>query len=184
MHIAITGTHGIGKTTLLRDLIDARPDFHAVAEPFEMFEVSDAFVDGPNLEDFERQLEQSCELILSSRDESCVIFDRCPLDFIAYLEAMSEAEGQEWMPSGKQLARIEPAMQMLDLIVFVPLPERDEIAGSIEYPKLRRDVDQKLKTMLEEDEFGFLDDGLAMLDVSGTREKRVAKVVARLAIGG
>ncbi|GAB5486410.1 MAG: hypothetical protein Pars93KO_28440 [Parasphingorhabdus sp.] len=180
MRIAVTGTHGIGKTTLIEDLVEAGTVFEAVPEPFLVFQSDTAFVDGPSTDEFEEQLNQSCNLILGSTTENSLIFDRCPVDFLAYLDVMSDEEGFEWTPSGKQLARIEQTMEALDLFIFVPLLEDDEITGSIEYPKLRRKVDERLKSILRDDEFGLFENGLSMLEVSGSRKKRVAKALAKL----
>lgn len=181
MRIAVTGTHGIGKTTLVEDLANTTKQFDVVPEPLFVFENDAAFVDGPNLDDLEEQLNQSCDLILDSSIDRSVIFDRCPIDFLAYLDTMSEAEGVEWSPSAKQLARIERAMQTFDLVILIPLLDDDEIAGQIEFPRLRYKVDVRLKSILRDDDLGFLESGLPLLEVFGSREQRVAKARAGLA---
>jgi len=181
MRIAVIGAHGTGKTTLVEDLAQAADSFDAVPEPLFVFESDAAFVDGPNLEDFEEQLDQSCDLILKASTNSGLIFDRCPIDYLAYLEVVSDAEGFEWTPSAKLLARIERAMGTFDLIIFVPLLGDDEIAENIEYPKLRREVDARLTSMLRDDDFGFFENGLSLLEVFGSRKQRVAKVLDGLA---
>ncbi len=89
MRIAVTGTHGIGKTTLVEDLAEASARFEAVPEPFILFQSDAAFVDGPSTDDFEEQLTQSCTLILDATTKQDFIFDRCPLDFLAYLDVVS-----------------------------------------------------------------------------------------------
>ena len=182
MRIAVTGTHGVGKTTLVEDISDAAGQFEAIPEPFVVFQSDTAFVNGPNADDFEDQLNQSCDLILESAAERDTVFDRCPVDFLAYLDVMSEAEGHEWTPSPKQLARIERTLEMLDLIVFVPLLDEDEISESIEYPKLRRRVDSRLKSILRDDELGLFESDVSLLEVFGQRQGRVATVLACLPV--
>ncbi|MCR9087836.1 MAG: ATP-binding protein [Rhodobacteraceae bacterium] len=180
MRIAVTGTHGIGKTTLVEDIAGSASQFEAIPEPFIVFQNDAAFVNGPNSDDFEDQLNQSCDLILGSTIDRDLVFDRCPIDFLGYLDVLSEAEGHEWMPSPKQLARIERTLETLDLIVFAPLLDDDEIMESIEYPKLRRKVDERLKSILRDDELSFFESRLRLLEVVGPRQDRVAKVLAEL----
>ena len=183
MRIAVTGTHGVGKTTLIEDLAEENAQLEVVPEPFVLFQSDAAFVDGPNTDGFEEQLNQSCDLILDRTDERKLVFDRCPIDFLAYLDAISAAEGAEWTPSPKQFARIERALEALDLIVFVPLLDDDEIAGNIEYPKLRQEVDARLKSILKDDELGLFEMSLPVLEVFGQRQQRVAMVIDGLPMG-
>ena len=182
MRIAVTGTHGTGKTTLIEDFAAACGRFETVPEPCWVFPESGmAFADGPTTADLEEQLEQSCALILESADGQDIIFDRCPLDFLAYLDVVSGAEGFEWTPHGKLMARIDSALASLDLVVFVPLLRHDEIKVRIEYPRLRRLVDARLKSMLRDDDLGSLGTGLRVLRVSGSRHQRVANLLAKVA---
>ena len=156
MRIAVSGTHGVGKTTLVEDFAAARRDVLLVPEPYWlMAEEGVPFADGPSSADLELQLERSCALILADAEEEEVIFDRSPIDFLAYLEVVSEDEGFEWFPTGKLLARIEKALARLDLLVFVPLMQPDDIAVAIEYPALRKKVDARLKSIIRKDELGL-----------------------------
>ena len=109
-----------------------------------------------------------------------MVFDRCPLDFIAYLDVVSAAEGHEWLPQGRLLHRIDKALATLDLVVFVPLQQPDEIRVTIEFPQLRSQVDRRLKTMLRRDDLGLLAQGPSILEVSGSREQRIAQVIDAL----
>lgn len=181
MRIAVTGTHGTGKTTLIGDFVAAHPGYESVPEPYWLLDQRDMpFADGPTAADLEQQLHQSCRLILEHAGERDVVFDRCPLDFLAYLDIVSADEGFEWLPQGSLLGRIDRALATLDLVVFVPLLQRDEIEVPIEYPKLRARVDRRLKAMLRQDDLGLLQDGPRILEVSGTRAGRVAQMAGAL----
>jgi hypothetical protein len=181
MRIAVTGTHGSGKTTLIDDFLDGHRQYAHAQEPYwELAQEGLPFADGPTVDDLADQLQQSARLILASADRD-MIFDRCPLDFIAYLDVVSEEEGDEWTPSGKLLARIEAALATLDLIVFLPLSRPDEIRTEIEYPTLRRAVDERLKLVLREDALGLLEDGPRIIEISGPPSARLAQLAAAIA---
>lgn len=174
MRIAVVGTHGSGKTTLIDDFIDGHRGYAHMQEPYwELAQRGVTFADGPSLDDLAEQLEQSVGMILAAQGEADIVFDRCPLDFIAYLEVLGEKEGIDWTPSGKLLGGIEKALATLDLIAFLPLSAPDEIATTIEYPRLRRAVDLRLKAIIREDALGLLADGLAVLEIRGSRTERV-----------
>ncbi|WP_073056894.1 AAA family ATPase [Kaistia soli] len=182
MRIAVTGTHGSGKTTLIEDFVATHPAYEAVAEPYwRLAERGIAFSAKPTVADFEAQLAESCRLILDEARGENVIFDRCPLDFLAYLDIVSTDEGFEWLPQGRLLTRITRAVETLDRIIFIPLTQPDEIPTTIEHPILRRRVDARLKAMIRGDEFGVLAGGARVAEVTGTREERVERMAAEAA---
>jgi hypothetical protein len=185
MRIAVTGTHGTGKTTLIDDFAAARPGYVVVPEPHVVLTAQGvAFSERPTTADLEEQLEQSCTLIVGHATVADVIFERCPLDFLAYLEVVGAAEGFAWEPHGRLLPRIARALQALDLVVFVPLRRPDDIAAAIEYPGLRRRVDARLKAMLRDDDFGLLEEGPRVVEIAGGRDRRLARLLAELTAGG
>jgi energy-coupling factor transporter ATP-binding protein EcfA2 len=174
MRLAVTGTHGTGKTTLVDDFAAACPHYEAVPEPYWLLvQQGVPFADGPSTADLEEQLERSCALVLSAAGQADVIFDRCPLDFIAYLEVVSAEEGFEWTPSGNLLGRIEKALATLDRLVFLPLSRPDDITVPIEFPKLRARTDTRLKAIIRNDDLGLLGFAPRVLELSGPPEKRV-----------
>ena len=182
MRIAVTGTHGIGKTTFIDDFTAAYRGYESVAEPYWLLEQQGVpFSNGATIPDLEKQLVESCKLILSHAGRD-VIFDRSPLDFLAYLEVVSASEGYEWLPSGRELANIGKALATLDAVLFVPIASPDEIPVRIELPRLRSRVDKRLKTMLGEDDLGLLHDGPPVLEIAGSRAQRVAIAGARLGL--
>jgi len=183
MRIAITGTHGSGKSTLIEDFLVARPGYAHAQEPYwELAQRGVVFADGPTVADLEEQLAQSAAMIAGA-GEPDIIFDRCPLDFIAYLDVLGQADGIEWSPDGALLGRIDRSIAALDLIGFVPLTTPDEIATAIEYPKLRRRVDARLKAIIGNDELGLLADGPPLIELSGPRDRRAATLLAAIAAG-
>ena len=170
MRIAIAGTHRSGKTTLVEDLSAALPQHLVVEEPYYLLvEEGHDFAEMPSVEDFELQLERSIDLL--DDGEPNVIFDRCPADFLGYLLTHTEARAfdlESWLP------RVRAAMASLDLVVFLPVEERDRIAlPASEDGELRAQVDEKLKEILLENAFGFEVD---VLEATGTPRERVRQV--------
>lgn len=181
MRIAVTGTHGSGKSTLIEDFLESHPGYEHVQEPYwELAQQGVVFADGPTVADLSEQLEQSVKLILGTSG-SDVIFDRCPIDFIAYLEVLSDREGEDWTPTGRQLSQAERALASLDLLVFLPLSSPDEIQTRIEFPALRRGVDVRLKRILREDDLGLVAGGPRLAELFGSRNER-AVALGRLAV--
>ncbi len=95
-----------------------------------------------------------------------MVFDRCPLDLIAYLEVVSAGEGFEWSPDGKLLGRIEKALASLDLLGVraAAATGRDRGCRSSSQSSRAWKVDARLKTMLREDDLGLLADGPRVID--------------------
>jgi predicted ATPase len=174
MRIAVSGTHRSGKSTLVKELSNALPQYSTVEEPYHLLaEEGYEFAELPSIEDFELQLERSIECLGES--EPNVLFDRCPADLLAYLLTHPEAEAfdlEEWLP------RAQAAMDTLDLIVFLPVEERDRITlSSSEDTELRRQVDEKLQEILLENPFDF---DVEVLEVTGALDTRVQQVMAYL----
>ncbi|MBN9684741.1 MULTISPECIES: AAA family ATPase [unclassified Corallococcus] len=178
MRIAMSGTHRVGKSTLIEDLGDDLPEYRAVDEPYHLLEEEGyAFASPPGLEDFVEQLRRSLDL-LEEEDTRNILFDRCPLDFLGYLLAHEDADAfdvEEWLP------RIRSTLQTLDFVVFVPIEERDRIRlPTHEDSQLRSDVDEKLAGILLDDPYEL---GVEVLSVHGSPAARVAQVLERLGRG-
>ena len=147
MKLAITGSHRTGKTTLAEALTSVLPHFETVPEPYHQLEEDGyEFPEMPGLEDFELQLELSIRQIRDSGGD--VIFDRCPVDLLAYLTTHEDAEmfdEEKWLPE------IRHAMENLDFVVFVPIESPDVMDDAEdEFPELRILVDETLRDIVHE----------------------------------
>ena len=124
MRIAVSGSHRVGKTTLVECVADALPGYAAVDEPYHLLEAEGhEFADPPSLDDFEAQLQRS--LAALDDGDRDALFDRCPVDVLAYLLVHDDAarfDLDDWVE------RIREAMHTLDLVVFVPIEDTDRIA--------------------------------------------------------
>lgn len=178
MRIAISGSHRTGKSTLVSELAALMPTYTTVDEPYHLMEEDGhEFSHPPSIDDFEAQLERSIHEMGEAGSEA--LFDRCPLDLLAYIAVHDDAEGfcfEDWLP------RVRDAVETLDLVVFVPIEERDRIAFSTsdDDAEMRTAVDETLRELLVEDPYEL---GARVLEVRGDLESR-ARAVLRTLRGG
>ncbi|WP_342379960.1 ATP-binding protein [Myxococcus stipitatus] len=173
MRIAFSGTHRVGKSTLVEELSDLLPSYATVDEPYlELEEEGYEFASPPSVEDFEAQLARSIDHLGDTDTGPDVLFDRCPVDFIGYLQAHDDAESfdlDSWLP------RVRTALQSLDLIVWVGIEQPDRIALSAsEDEDLRLAVDEQLRALLLDDALSL---GVEVLAVEGSPRARAKQVL-------
>jgi predicted ATPase len=165
VRIAFSGSHRVGKSTLVEQVARALPQYAAVDEPYHLLEEDGYEFDWPpSAEDFQAQLERSVVEIETAGND--VLFDRCPADLLAYLLV----DGQEIEP---QIEHARETMQLLDLVVFVPLEDPDCIAVSLHEDRdWRHAVHEALAQLLFDGE--LVED---VLTVQGKATVRVAQVM-------
>lgn len=170
MKIAITGAHSVGKTTLAERLKESLSGYTLLQEPYHELETQGYFfAEAPGTEDFLAQLHYSLNQVTTTA--GAVIFDRCPLDLLAYLQVLKNSSlVAEWYEA------VQQAMATIDLLVFVPVenPDRTGCAADA-LPKLRTLVNETIETWLP-------DFDIPLVEVSGTlaeRERQVLQEVAR-----
>ena len=174
VRIAVSGAHQTGKTTLVGQLAASLPAYEAVEEPYYLLEDEGrAFAEAPTFDDYELQLERAIRCVMESA-EDCV-FDRCPLDLLAYLLVHEESDRFEptrWMTS------LRDAMQMLELVVFVRVETPERIAvPDLDTSGLRSRVDEEIRDIVLDDQWAF---GVPAIEVSGTLDERTARVLAHV----
>ena len=168
MRIALSGSHAVGKTSLLHELQRRLPGYETIEEPYaELLLTGHEFRDPPSADDFVAQLEHSISRI-SSDSGTDRIFDRCPADFLAYLAA-TNFETREWISAAHD------ALSTIDLIVFVPIEQPDRISPGISYARQRNRVDELLREMLMDDSYGF---ARPVIEVHGSVEARARQVTS------
>jgi predicted ATPase len=168
MKIAITGAHRVGKTTLAEKLQEYLPDYELKMEPYlELEESGYLFSELPDLDDFKKQFEYSTEQISTSGDY--VIFDRSPIDFVAYMHVLDESKNIQSI-----FDKAIHILSKIDLLVFVPIEEPDIIlCRKSDLPELRGKVNEMLL-----DWIGDL--GIEILEVKGTLSNRKDQVLGKI----
>ena len=170
MKIAVSGAHRTGKTTLIEKLNEALPEYISRAEAYyELEEAGTVFSEIPVTDDFVVQLDYSITQVTTPGDH--VIFDRCPIDMLAYVMASSESENFDF-PSMYQ--RVQDAMNEIDLLIFVRIEEPDRVAcRESDLPELRLQVNELLSDLI-------WDFNIDVIEVSGSVTERRNQVLEHL----
>jgi predicted ATPase len=136
MRIGISGTHGTGKTTLA-EALSARLEGHVTAdEPYYLLEEEGhEFGFPPTLEDYRALLARSMRSLSSPRLPR-VVFDRTPLDYLAYMAAIGADPSDE-----ARAPALRSAFASLDLLVITSItPETEQVLPAAEMLRLRADA--------------------------------------------
>lgn len=174
MKIAIAGAHRVGKTTLAEELIKHLPGYVLKKEPYHELEESGYdFSEIPEADDFIAQFEYAVEQI--SEDDDKVIFDRCPVDLLAYIHAIDRSRNIQSL-----FATAQEIIEEIDLLVFVPIEEPDVISyEKSDFPKLRNKVNDILNEWI-------WDFDIETIEVHGTlanRRNQILNKISKIPIG-
>lgn len=160
MRIAISGTHFMGKTTLIEDFLRVYPQYTYEEEPYYQLQEKhdNEFSIDPTLEDFIEQLEYSIKRLDFYAAQANVIFERCPIDFVAYSMYLAYQEGMNLEDTRvcEMFPEIKESLENLDLIVFLPMTKESPIrCPESEDENYRETVDVALKEIYRDDLFDF-----------------------------
>lgn len=178
MRVGISGSHGTGKTTLAEALCAHLPGHVAAEEPYYLLaEEGHEFSFPPSLEDYRAMLACSLRSMTAPSPPGGVIFDRTPLDYLAYLAAAGADPAGEAAPAG-----LRNAFAALDLLVITPItPETERVLATPELPVLRSRANDALLDLVYDDPLSAWE-GIAVLELSGPLDGRLDAVLAALGI--
>ena len=164
MRIAILGAHMVGKTTLAEKLYESFSDYEFYSEPyFDLQEMGLVFSEIPNVDDYIVQLEHSLKQILRSGRNA--IFDRCPIDLMAYALAVDKTLNFPLV-----FNKIQNAIKEIDVFVFVPIEEPDRIlCSNSNLPELRSEVNNILIELIDDFE-------IKVIEVKGNLVERLNQI--------
>lgn len=179
MRIAVSGTHFIGKSTLIDDFIKLYPHYQHEIEPYYKLqdEKSMELSLEPSLDSLLEQLDYSIAQLNECSKEKNVIFDRCPVDFIAY--AMCQLDQDEIDINDSEVSErfddVKEALNQLDLILFLPITKENSIDYTEENPAYRRSANKNFKKLYRDEicdifpRYGHP----KIIEIYGDREKRI-----------
>jgi hypothetical protein len=174
MRVGVSGAHGTGKTTLVAELCLHLAGHVPVDEPYYLLEEAGyEFGFPPSLDDYRAQLRCSLRLLRSAATR--VVFDRTPLDFLAYLAALGAGiEGEADPPA------LHSALASLDLLIVTPItPETERVLPRPGLPRLRETMDGALLDLLSGDPLEAWGD-VPVIELAGPLDGRLEAVLAAL----
>jgi hypothetical protein len=142
MRIAVSGSHSLGKSTVVNDWVSTYPAYFREEEPYRALSLN-----GPyqiNFREESTKLQNGIQLYYNisrihryAESGSKVIFDRAPIDYIAYSQytanhGKSDID-QEFIES--MIPAIKESLDHLDIIAFIP--KSDEWPVEIEEDGIR-----------------------------------------------
>jgi nicotinamide riboside kinase len=195
MNLAITGAHSMGKSTLVQDWVKTHPNTLLEDEPYRVLGLN-----GPYTIQFrDAATRHHNGLMLYYNIGRCyrhgqrkqpVIFDRCPIDFIAYSQFAADC-GRSDIDDAFVESMLEPTLECLsslDLLVFIP--KTDEAPVTLEDDGIRpidhayRDaMDLIFKQIYREGRYGLRNSTTfpPLIELWGSREERLIKLEQAIA---
>ena len=158
MRIAISGTHSSGKSTLIANFLGQNSHYHSYQEPFHVLIDEQQDSCDFSMESMQQQLELSIHQLEEGVEYDDAIFDRCPIDFIAYMMHFADGDGFDLADSdiSDYFEQVVEAVQTLDLIVFLPLGPECQIEYFEADSDMRGAVDQNFKRLYRDGIYDLL----------------------------
>ena len=179
MRIAVSGTHFMGKSTLIEDFIKKHPDYKNEIEPYYKLQDEKTMELSlePTLDSLLEQLDYSIEQLNNHASERNIIFDRCPIDFIAYAMCVAEQDDVDINESeiSERFSDLKSALNNLDIITFLPITKEHLIVYTDENPAYRKTADKNFKKIYRDDicdifpKYGHP----KIIEISGDRLERI-----------
>ena len=176
MRIGISGTHGTGKTTLAEELCAHLPGHITADEPYYLLEEEGYEFDfPPSADDYRALLARSLRCLSDPPQLPGIVFDRTPLDYLAYMAATgADAEREADVPA------LRSALAGLDLLVLTLITqETEQLLPPSELPALRSAMNDALLELVYADPLDAWAD-IPVLQLDGPLDARLPTVLAAL----
>ena len=133
MRIAISGTHSQGKSTFVNDWTNRHHRYILEEEPFRALHDEGYDIrfrqESTRLHNGIQMYYNISRLMSYQQDSDCVIFDRCPVDYIAYSQYTANHRTTEINDKFVEslAARVRDSLQNLDLLIFLPITSEGQL---------------------------------------------------------
>ena len=176
MRIGISGTHGTGKTTLAEALCTHLPGHITADEPYYLLEEEGYEFDfPPSPDDYRALLARSLRCLSDPPPRPGIVFDRTPLDYLAYLVAIGVDVEQ-----GADAPAIQTALARLDLLVLTVITtETEQTLPTPELPGLRARMNDALLDLVYANPLDAWGE-VPVLELNGPLDNRLPAVLTAL----
>ena len=189
MRLAVSGSHGTGKSTLIAAFLGKRPEYRHEPEAFETLgdDVELAESGKPTAAALRALLDYTLAAVESHASDSSVVFERSPVDYLAYAAASRRAWRGEAVAEflSAYVPLVRASLRGLDLIAYLPVSPDGPEARPGESAGFRRRVDRQLRRALLEDEYDLLDDrgAPAVVELPSRPERQLAELMRLTEVG-
>lgn len=190
MKVAVSGSHSTGKSTLIAAFIESCPHYLYEPEAYEVLadEIGMTPSEGPDVDGLVDLLEYTISVLASHRHGASVIFERSPVDYLAYAaasESIPAEEREQFLRSF--VPAVRDAMRDLDMIVLLKVSSRGPVGarpGEDEAFRLR--VDGELRSALIDDEYDLFEDSRAPLvfELPESPELQLEELIRQVELAG
>ena len=190
MRIAISGSHSLGKSTVVRDWAAAHPSFHREEEPYRALGLH-----GPYeilFREASTRLHNGIQMYYNisrihryASPSDHVIFDRAPIDYLAYSQYTANQRStdidDEYVAS--MIPAVRESLDHLDILAFVPKSEawpvamEDDGIRPVDHA-YRDEVDAIFKQIYREGRFNVMPEQQAplLIELVGPAEQRLEQL--------
>lgn len=182
MRIAVSGTHFMGKTTLIEDFIKVHSEYRYEIEVYYKLqnEKSIELAVEPSLDSLIEQLDYCIELLNQYTTEPNIIFDRCPVDYIAYSMCAIEQDLIDINDTeiAERFQAVKEALDSLNMIIFLPMTKEHTIEYIEENPAYREAADRYFKKIYRDDVLDIFPSYVhpKIIEIWGNRSLRLQKL--------
>lgn len=190
MRIAVSGSHSLGKSTVVNDWVSSRPEFAREEEPYRALSLH-----GPYqilFRDESTRLHNGIQLYYNigrvhryATAAQDVIFDRAPVDYLAYSQYTADTGCTDIDDAfvASMVPAVAESLDHLDILAFVP--KSDEWPVEMEADGIRpidhayRDaVDLIFKQIYREGRYGVMrgEKRPLLIELVGSREQRLEQM--------
>jgi AAA domain-containing protein len=161
MRVAVSGSHGTGKSTLIAAFLERRPRYAYEPEAFETLgdDIDLTSTEGPTPEGLQMLLEYTTRAVMLHGPGACVIYERSPVDYLAYAAASRDTWPKHVRARfiASHVPEVRASLRRLDLIALVPVSATGPVrARAQEGVRFRRRVDESLRRALIDDDYDLL----------------------------
>ncbi len=190
MRVAVSGSHSTGKSTLIAAFAESFPKYTCEPEAYEVLadDIAITASEGPDFDGLAALLEYTISVLANHQRGASVIFERSPVDYLAYAAATRSLEASERARFLRlHVPVVQASIHSLDMIVLLPVSSEGPIASRPgEDEAFRNRVDDELRSALIDDDYDLFEgsDTPSVFELPPSPDLQLAELIRRVELGG